>query len=428
MGNYTLLADENCSFSRTPALQPNFRAHLMFNVLTNGAITLSDNQAMSSPHVRLLMRRDGVMKEMLKESFINLAVRENAESGLTPLDEVFDMFLREKKLPRGFTKLAESPEIAFMQEHGTKIGWSYSAVRTRFTNDCKDIIFDQLGRQNLPENQIDAVKDIIAHKQDSEDGGLGRNFLRDQLPNVLAEHGILKRAKAKKLLSTWTDAVYLSNLPKTIGLNPIYAEEHSESFQILRGRPHEFRQFEDDYDLRPRLHASHFIQGLNQLDIDDIYKIQQTPAYKAFSRLSQSDGAFALLEELHVVYGELNMIIEDHIIDRFRNLMLHSPAPDPRKLRRQYGVAFEHGSTILMDVLSIATAGVLSLPGIFGNLIVDAIRERIDPARPHLDAARRQIDGRRFAQYLETKGQAGTIGFVEEVALTQSFKKEVMVR
>lgn len=43
MGTYSLLADPNCAFAMHEGLQKNFKAHVIFTVLTDGDLTFSDN-------------------------------------------------------------------------------------------------------------------------------------------------------------------------------------------------------------------------------------------------------------------------------------------------------------------------------------------------------------------------------------------------
>ena len=428
MGNYTLLADDNCAYSKRKKLYDNFRAHIIFNIITNGGITFSDNQVMSSPNLRLLIRQDSVIRELLKQRYITIAVRRVPTEGILPFATTFGAFLAEGKVPRGFKKLENSPEIAFMERHAERIPWSFDEVRRTFTDNCKKMIFEQLGRR-LPETHLEALREIIAGEELRDGGGLGRAFLQNRLPSVLGRYDILPEAEAKTLMRTYTDAIYLSNLPKTMGLNPIYAEEHEESFRLMRGYDYRLEPFGDELDLKPRLDARHFTHGLNQLDIDDISKIQQTDTFRSFQILSATEDPLADFNMMSVVYCELNRVIEDHIIDRFRPLMRGSPAPDPRKLRRQYGVAFESGATVVMDILSLGLGALMpTIPGIFSNFVIDAIRSKIDPPRRHLDGARHDHDLKRLRDYLAAEGRAGEISFDEKMVRTSSFDKEIMVR
>lgn len=432
MGNYTLLADDNCRYSRQSKLYEAFRAHIVFNIIANGTITLSDNQLMSSPNLRLLIRQDSVIRELVKERRIVLAVREHGDTGIMPLADVFEAFRLEGKLPKGFKRIGDSPEIAFLEQHGEKRPWNFASVRSNFTDTSKSIIFAQLRNEQLTEADIASVQELIAAEQERDGGGLGREFLQRRLPAAMGQYGILTQPKAKRLLTTCTDAVYLSNLPKTIGLNPIYAEEHQASFRLMRGHDFKFEPFGDDVDLKARLNAEHFTHGLNQLDLDDINAIQRTDAFRSFGRLSQSDNPVGDFDQMFLAYGELNRVIEDRIVDRFRPLMRNSPIPEPRWMRRQCGVAVSQGSTIVMDVLSIASflkfTPEFFIPGLIANWVVDAVRKRIDPPRPHLDAARRDLELKRLGDYLADQDKTGKLRFGEQLVRTQSFDKEIIVR
>ncbi len=425
MGNYTLLADDNCAYSRDESLRENFRAHVVFNIITNGSVTFSDNQVMSSPNLRFLTRCDGVIRELVKQRHITLAVRETPTDGIMPLADVFEAFRLEGKLPSGWTDISDSPEIAFMESSCAKIGWAFDEVRANFTNNCKVILLEQARRRHLSIDHVTTLEELIV-AEEKRDKGLGRAFLQQRLPGMLADYGIMPKPAAETMLRSCTDAVYLSNLPKTIGLDPIYAEEHRSSFELLRGGQYDLTPIGEEIDLRPRLRAEHFTHGLNQLDIDDVHKIQQSDAFRTFVALTQTPDPIAAFDNLFVTYVELNRVIEDHIIERFRGLMRHSPAPDPRRLRRQYGTWFENGAAVMMDVLSIA-ASSLWIPGLASNYVVDAVRNRIDPPRPHADGARHELERLRLRQYLEKTGQDQQLRFGEEFHESDSFKREIMV-
>jgi len=428
LGNYTLLADENCNFSKAENLLAAFKAHIVFNVLTNGSLTFSDNQIIASPNLRKLIRRDGVIRKLVESGQIDVAVRDPGQ-GINDLREVFEAFRAEGKIPEGYGNLDDSPEITFMEEHSRKIGWDYGSVRGNFTTDCERIVLEQ-SRIVLSDTNFDFLRDAVREEAE-QNNGLGRVFLQDHLPGMLEHRGIMTRGEAFRFLTRCTDAVYLSNLPKTIGLNPIYANEHKESFKLLRGGQYELKDYGDDLDLKPRLPAKHFTQGLNMLDMEDIALVHSSDAYRDFARLSASANPVRDFDQLFVVYGELNRVIEDRIITRFRGLLNHSPAPDPRKLKRQYGSWIEMGVARLMDVLSIANvaspvAGVVLGWGV--NFLVDTVRKKVDPERRHIEAARHDLERRRLETYLRKHGKADELSFEAEMHDADSFDREIIVQ
>lgn len=429
MGNYTLLADENCAFSKDEGQYSGFKAHVMFNVITGGDLTFSDNQIMSSPNLRMLVRKDGVIREMISNGQIKLAVRVEEEDSPKDLHDVFEDFIREGKIPRGYRSLSDSPEITFMQEKAEKIGWDYSTIRDNFTADCGRVVREQ-AKLSLEPSQVDLLQEELT-RETAENEGLGRIFLQKHLPELMEREALMSRDQAFAFLTRCSDAVYLSNLPKTIGLNPIYADEHRPSFELLRGGNYHLNDFGDPLDLKPRLSAKHFTEGLNMLDVEDVAHIQNSPAFREYRMLSDTDDPLSDFDQLFIVYGELNRIIEDRIITRFRGLMRHSPAPDPRQLRRQYGSWVEKGTARLMDILSIASvmdpiSGVAA--GWSVNLLVDAVRKKISPERVHVDAARHDLERNRLETYLRSQGKSEEIAFEADLTTSESFDREIIVR
>lgn len=399
MGTYSLLADPNCAFAVDNRLRENFKAHVIFSVLTDGSLTFSDNQMMSAPNLRLLLRNDGVIREMMKLQHLTLTVREDASRGILPLREIFEAFDREGNLLDGFRMSDPSAEIDFAEQYSLKIPWTYDAVRTAFTTNSKAMVFEQ-ARKILPDPAYAWLEEIVL-EEEQRDNGLSRAFFQLRLPGRLAEQGLLPEDRARDFLRACTDAVYLSNLPRTIALNPIYAQEHRSSFQLLRGGEYKFETYGEEIDLRNRLSAEHFIAGLNSLDVGDIAYVHESDAYKAYRRCSENDDPLASFDNLFVAYAELNRLIEDRIITNHRHLMRHSTLPEPRKMRRQYGTWWQNGAAIAMDILSIAQV-IPSMVGIglASNLVIDAVRKRIDPERPFLNEAQRDLERLRLRDYL----------------------------
>jgi len=428
-GSYTLLADDNCAFSKAPALYENFKSHIVFNILTQGSLTFSDNQLMSSLNLRKLLRPsgDGVIKELVRQEQILLAVRAPTPGQPMPLGEVFEVFHREGKLPPGHGADDPHNEIDFMEENCLKIPWSYGDVRSFFTQTCTSLIIAQANAHFGPLYGA-TIQEWLAEETE-RDNGLGRKFLQIDLPDKFLRAGICDRDRAASFLRICTDAAYLSNLPQAIGLDPIYATEHSDSFQLLRGGEMAFEPFEDPLDLRPRLSARHFAHGLNQLDVDDIAHIQATDAFREYRALLLSSDPVAAFDPLFVAYGELNRMIEDRIIERFRSLLRASSAPEPRSLQRSRGTWLQHGLATALDLLSVAqiVPGLVGM-GIASNLVIDAIRAKVTPDRPHVDAARHDLERHKLAEYLRAHGKAEEIGFEQSLSTTTSFDRELVVR
>lgn len=429
MGTYTLLADENSRFSKEKNLFRPFKAHVIFNVLVNGTLTFSDNQMMSSPNLRLLVRDDGMIKTLVKDGQIDLAVRDPDGSGPEDLRCIFETFLEGGQLPEGYQDLRQSPEIDFVQDHATLIPWEFDAVRRNFTGDCERIILDQ-GRLAFEARQVDFISEAL-REETERNSGLRRIFLQRDLPDMMERAGLMPRTQAVDFLTRCSDAVYLSNLPKTIGLQPIYAEEHRESFMLLRGGRYELSDMGDPLDLKPRLTVKHFTEGLNMLDVEDIAKVHGSDAFKEFHRLNADPDSLGNFEHIFVVYGELNRVIEDRIITRFRELARHSPAPDPRQLRKQYGTWISHGVKRAMDVLSIANV-VPSITGVAlgwaGSFLVDAVNAKVNPERKHVDAAMHDLERAKLAAYLRSQGKGDSLEFEHDVEASEGFDREIIVR
>ncbi len=384
----------------------------------------------------MLARQDGIIRELFKERRFTLAVRDASfRDGQIDIAEIFQAFLSEGKLPQGMTNFEESPEIGFIGKHAVALPWSFDDVRISFTHSCRSIIASEFSKI-LDQPQMATLEEWIEIETQRDKGAIGRAFLqnKDRLPQMFETYGIMPMQEARNLLIKCTDAVYLSNLPKTIGLDPIYTEHHRPSFQLLRNFDYELRPVGDPKPLKDKLHWTHFKAGLNRLDLDDINHLHQSDAFKDFNELSKSDNIIASFDTLFEVYCELNMLIEDRIIQRFPEIARSSPAPTPRQLRAKYGTAIDRGKTLIGDVLAIgmdfAGKQLVSIPfsGIFTDLVVDAVKSKVIPERPLAVAATRERQKQQLRTFLEDKGAADVIEFDEEYVTTSSFAKETIVR
>ncbi len=196
MGHYTLLADENSAYSKSENLYADFKAHLIYNIILNGDITFSDNQVMSSPNLRLLARRDGVIEEALKEGKFTLAVRDASfKDGFIDIAEIFEAFKLEQKLPKHFDVYDDSPEIPFIGKHAIAKPWSFQDVKRQFTISCKEIIENEFGKR-LDATEMASLREWIAVEERRDHGGLGRAFLQNPGPSLEVrriQHYVIRR-------------------------------------------------------------------------------------------------------------------------------------------------------------------------------------------------------------------------------------------
>lgn len=432
MGSYSLLADDNSRFSNRYDHYHFFRSHLIYNILVGGGVTFSDNQILCSSNLRLLARRDAVIRELFKAGNFSLAMRRRGDH-LYNIEEIHRDFSREGKIRFGEVRFAESPELLFMEKHAEIIRWEFEDVTANYAKLCRKLITDQFGAR-IGDNALARLVERMAEEENEQrtwGGGLGREFLQNRLPDFMVREGMMESDADHGLLRRCTDAPYLSNLPQLIGLDPIYSDEHRASFELMRGHSYRMVDLEEPTDLRSPLDHEHFVAGLNQLYIDDIHHIHETVAYKSYRRLVRTDDVPGSIDDIHTAFYELNREIEDRIISRFPSIRRHSPQSEGRRIRKTYATIVEKGASVALDLLGIGLNAIGSnfmIPGLVADFVIDAVKGRITgPERPHLAAATHDMQMRKLKEYLRARGRDMQINVGEAIAQSASFDREVIV-
>lgn len=341
-GCYTLLADDNSQFSNTEARRKDFKAHLIYNLILNGRIAFSDNQVICSSNLQHLVSYDPTILALFEEGAFDIAIRADfdRESGVASLRTIHQAFVEERKIRAAARRFDETPALALIERHARPIPWHYNAIRSNYTETCQQLLLREF-RPLLGDTEFDRFAAAIEAEK-VRDSGLGREFLQNRLHEDMSALGIDMGGPRRDLIRRCTDAPYLSNLPTLIGLNPIYADEHRASFDLMRGAGLAL-ETTDGTRAPCVFDHEHYVAGLCRLTPDDIRFLQELPARQTYLRLSGGIRSEADYEETFDAFVEFNLLVEDRIATRFPEIARHSPGdPDRSFLRqkaKQYGKA-----------------------------------------------------------------------------------------
>lgn len=433
---YTLLADDSSAFANDPDHRRGFKAHIVLNVILNDGIVFSDNQIICSENLRSLTRVDGLVQELFKAGRFGVATRmgfEDDPTRLITMDALLEAFRREGKIRPDAAAYTDSPELSFVERHAVTLPWTYDAVRRSFTQTCEGMIRDHFGR-TLSQRHFDVFWTLIEQERAREgDGGLGRAFLQMRLPEQMQKAGLAVDDGVRAALKRCTDAPYVSNLPRTIGLNPIYSSEHAESFELLRGTRMEFQDVEEPVPVGMKLDHAHFVEGINGLDVDDVETLRTCVERKVY-RQACADLARnpSRLHDVAVFYGELNRRIEDQILSRRPELRVSTARPEPCRVRKMAARALDYGMSAV-DCLAINwdVLGPQKIAAVMGaKVVMDMLKAGVEgagPGRRHHDAARHDVEMKSLASYLHARGLGERLTIEETIVRTASFDKEIIV-
>lgn len=428
-GCYTLLADDNSSFSNNRSLLGSFKAHLVYNLVLNGRIAFSDNQVICSSNLQTLASSDPTVIALFEEGFFDLAIRADfaAEGGCASLRSVHEAFVQEGKIRHAATAYDGNPALALVERCSRSLPWSYNAVRANFTDNCEQLLIREF-TPLLTQPELALLHELIAAEKES-DSGLGREFLQNRLHIAMRKAGIAVGKERRDLIRRCTDAPYLSNLPASIGLNPIYAEEHRSSFDLMRGGGHSFETI-DGKKVPSRFDHEHYVEGLCRLGLDDILFLQELPARKAYLQLS--NGGISQESDFHDAYDafvEFNLLVEDRIACLFPEIARHSSGDSDRTFYKQKAKSYAAaGAEDLFGILIGMICPVLPL-SLCRQLILDAWSLRGEQPVHVLEAGAvdREVRRRRLADHLDQTGASEKLQVEDRPVSGRSFAKEIII-
>lgn len=360
---YTLLADASQPISIDPTQERRFLAHIVTTLIFNDRIVFSDNQAIGSRNLRTLVRSNGLVRALYETGHFSLALRkqEGVESRLHEfeLDRVQTVFLSEGKLDydRGLAEIRD--DIAFIEKNSKVIEWNYGDVRKNYTHNARQLLESRFSA--LLSNVDYAEFCRILDEENTRDKGLGRAFLQNRLQSLMEQQLSAVPPNLHQEIVDCTNAPYVSNLPATLGLNPIYPQSLQRSFQLLRGASFSMAEEGPSRAVRTRLSHAHFVEGLARLDLDDIRELRASAAIKLLRNASRGDASYSP-DEVELAFEEAHISVEDRIASRFPELRRNSVVDRQRQLHRSIGARRDAGM-LVAEVVAF-TLSFAILPGV----------------------------------------------------------------
>ncbi|MFK3781752.1 hypothetical protein [Agrobacterium sp. NPDC089420] len=427
---YSLLADDNQQISIDAKYKKALKAHIIITLTFNDNMVFSDNQLVTSPNLRDLIARDGVIRELSKEKLFSLAARqghdESAPSQIQTLLETQKQFFAQGKITSERIDIGRVKDLDFADQHFRKIGWNYREVRQHFTDVVATLLCDQFSPLLSP-SDFRTFSEILSEERE-RDRGLGREFLQRRFPSLVMQRLVNPPEQTHQLIHDCTEGPYISNLPRVLSLNPIYASSHARSFETMRGL--KLAQLEPAFSFKskPRLSYEHYIEGLSRLDVDDIMWLRQTDELKEYQSFAHRDlSKSAVAHDLTVSFQSINQRIVDRIIDRFPELKAStSEAPD-QIIRSRWAKA-EFAGGILLEAIGAAVELQTGL-GLGISVLFSLAERKFGASNKRIsqhDNAQWEARNRQLGHLLEDKGMDAKIAF--EMPVLNHFEKETIVR
>ena len=365
---YWMLADTELPIARDTKLKSSFESHFKHGLLFNEKLMISDAQAVNCVNFRTLINENANFKELMSFGLLSIAVRDpSGTSSCTKLTEVRNAFHQEKKQNMDINRFLIDDDLNFLDEKCEIIPYTYSSLRDNYTTNIFDIFKGKKAQQVFNTDIQKLLIDRLLIESD-RDKGLGRVFLHKNFESDLYKIGRTEVwEKHKNDIIKFSDAPYITGIPKVLNSNPIYSPLHTESFKLAYPKAPEKIEKDSLIEISTNLNLSSYEAALSKLMPDDILFLRDSYEFKQYQRYigngvssnNQLDNALDAL----IAYQTL---IDQYIIKRHLGLKTSKQFAGKRFLEPMRKVAQEGGvfalGLALTDTLS---GGALSIANFF---------------------------------------------------------------
>jgi hypothetical protein len=319
--SYWLLGDDQLDISKNESEQSLFEASFKHSLLFNPSLLFSDSMTINNRNFRQLIENSAEFRELVNPTTFFIAVRENDNGDPTNLIELQHSFAQSQKFR--VTELQNSDRgMTFLQESASKLPYSVNRIAGLFAEQSVNIFGTDEIQSRLPRNLWKDVQDLARQARDDLGEKYGLDFFFYHLD------GLLSRRRPDMPVDRYMDDIkqivqlpYVTALPTAVNTTSIYANKHSEAFEICGGRA-EMVSVDGRPDVRAiklRTGLANFGNGIALLSPDDILRLRNSDeAREYFYARSGIDIATFAESKRHFLdaLGAYVRRIEDIIISR----------------------------------------------------------------------------------------------------------------
>lgn len=317
--SYWLLADDQLPLGSDPAQISALVAYFKHSLLFHRRLLLSDSQIIHNANLRRAIRgtfhNDDTFgpdfRDLFTKDTMTIAVRAPTPgAGSRPLAEVQKGFVADGTLILHSREYGYSSELDYVEASSRIVPYAISDITQTFTESVLRVLDSEIARQRLGD-EIAARILLLAEEKRAQDGKLGRYFFHYDLAQILKEaewnaHG----STIRDLVS----APYIGALPLLVGANPVYAEDHKASFEILRGTI-TVPEWESPVVFQGRLGLVEYVRGLNALTAEQIHSLRASDACSGMhAAIARLDGSHVAKQCLFDAIRDYQLTIEDVIV------------------------------------------------------------------------------------------------------------------
>ena len=371
---YWMLADTELPIAKNLLYKNSFESHFKHGLLFNERLMISDAQAVNCTNFRSLIRESEEFKALMSNSLVSIAVRDpSGTANCDRLTQVRDAFQKENKQNMELEHFLEDSDLDFLNEKCEIIPYTYSSLRENYTDNIFEIFKGENARQVFG---VDTQKLLVERLliESERDQGLGRVFLHKNFESDLykiGKHDVW--GKYKDDIIRFSDAPYVTGIPKVLNTNPIYSPLHRESFQLAYPQAPQRVEKDSPIEISTNLNLSSYEQALSKLMPEDILFLRDSYEFKEYQKyIKNGVSSQNVLENTLDSLISYQNLIDQYIIKRHLGLKTSKQFRGKRFLEPMRKVSQEGGvfalGLALTDTLS---GGALSIANFFMSEFID---------------------------------------------------------
>ncbi|MCK7596939.1 hypothetical protein M0G74_06595 [Microbulbifer sp. CAU 1566] len=371
---YWMLADTELPIARDLSHKNSFEAHFKHSLLFNEKLMISDAQAVNCTNFRSLISESTEFKALMSQDLVSIAVRDpSGTSNCDRLTKVRDAFHKEKKQNMELDQFLSDSDLDFVNERCEIIPYTYSSLRDNYTNNIFEIFRGKNARQVFGSDIQKLLVERLLLEAD-RDQGLGRVFLHKNFESDLrkiGKHDVW--SKHKDDIIRFSDAPYVTGIPKVLNTNPIYSPHHKGSFELAYPQDPQKIEKEKPIEITTDLHLSSYEQALSKLMSDDILFLRDSYEFKTYQKqinngVSSDNSLENTLDSL-IAYQNL---IDQYIIRRHLGIKTSKQFKGKRFLEPMRKISQEGGVFALgLSLTDTLSGGTLSIANFFMSEFID---------------------------------------------------------
>lgn len=364
---------QNASAQNVAELKALLKHTLLFNVF-HQKLVVSDSHLLNNDSLRLLVRNDECVRELIQSDMLGVAVRANNSNQPVDLNDLVEQFKEGKKY-RFSPKLGSGDELDFVSKGVGVVPYKLKELAANFEKESLAIFRGAIAKNTLTPKVADKVHNLAqAEKQKCEKEGLvfGLGFFHDVLP---AELDAKLKGKHYKTIMELASAPYQTGMSRVLSADPIYAKEHARAFEILRGHQRKTVFRADEFRFKGKLGLAAFTKGIELLTAQDIVNLLDSNEAAALANARNVvSGSDSSVQDLYETLSEYVYRIEECIVDRHSDLRQSSAKGEVKSV----GLSVQEWILLTGKSIELASLkfGILGAPSyLLTKLVMDKLEK-----------------------------------------------------